>query len=249
MGRDLVNDESVASRLDERYKRSYSMEAPIYDRKRFTGLSGRFLFETLNYQIQELTKPGFILDVATGTGRVAIPLSQKYPNSKVVGLDLTNEMIRQAKIKAEREGTKSLSLIIGNGRKLPFKDNTFTTITCVRFFHLFPFEIQNLFLNEFYRCLKPGGRIIIEYNNPLYNFGLELLRDKKWRRGFRKMLWPWRLLALKRKYQVREIKGVILPLHLKIRQYLPSIYRLYSNMTRHFLYKWFSMFILVVFEK
>jgi len=245
----MVNDESIASRLDERYKRSYSIEASIYDRKRFTGPLGRFLFETLNSQIQKLTKPGFILDVATGTGRVAIPLSQKYSNSKVVGLDLTNDMIRQAKMKVGREGTKNLSLVIGNGRKLPFKDNTFTTITCVRFFHLFPFGIQNLFLDEFYRCLKPGGRIIIEYNNPLYNFGLELLRNRKWRRGLRKMLWPWRLLTLKRKYRVKEIEGVILPLHFKIRQYLPSIYRFYSNMIRHFLYKWFSMFILVVFEK
>ena len=194
--------EEYASKLDEKHLTSYSQEAPVYDKKRYMGASGEFLFRILNNQLEQLLDLGVVLDVATGTGRVAIPLSGKC--SRVIGLDLTSEMIQQAKAKADRESLKNVSFVIGNGRILPFKDNTFSTVTCVRFFHLISPKIQSMFLDEFYRCVKPGGKIIVEYNNPFCNFGLELLRNKRWRKYFYRVLWPWQLLSLKRKFEIKN---------------------------------------------
>jgi len=218
--------ESKAVKYDKRNLESYSQESLIYDQKRFTGVSGEFLVEILNFELNKFIDSEFVLDVATGTGR--IPLSFAGRCKHIIGLDLTPAMIEKAKQKAKEKKLKNVDFIVGNGRKLPFKTETFSTITCIRFFHLIPFEVQNLFLDEFHRCVKPGGKIVVEYNNPFSNFGLEFMRSYKWRRNIRNSLLPWRIRELSRKYNISKIVGVMLPFHLRIRNRFPRFYNLYT---------------------
>lgn len=123
---------------------------------------------------------GWVLDVATGTGDLAVELT-KYTDS-VVGLDLCLEMLNRSEIKIEKRGLKSsVDLIVGDALALPFNDNTFD---CA----LNGFVLRNLvditlFLTEMRRVVKPGGRVVcLELVRPesgiigsIYRFYLDII--------------------------------------------------------------------------
>lgn len=107
---------------------------------------------------------GVCLDVATGTGELALGLSERGAN--VVGLDLCPEMMRVGRVKAERSRRDGkINFVLGDGLTLPFPDNTFDCATT-------GFSLRNVaniprLFNEMARVVKPGGRIVcIELTRP-----------------------------------------------------------------------------------
>jgi demethylmenaquinone methyltransferase/2-methoxy-6-polyprenyl-1,4-benzoquinol methylase len=101
-----------------------------------------------------LARPGRgqVLDVATGTGDMALELA-RYTGS-VVGLDLCQEMISRGQIKTE----KRVDFIVGDALALPFSDNSFDC--ALNGFALRNVADINLFLTELRRVVKPGGRVV-----------------------------------------------------------------------------------------
>ncbi len=97
------------------------------------------------------------LDVATGTGELAIELIRQGARS-VVGVDFVIEMIAAGREKTARTGTAGrVGFTAGDALALPFGDDTFGTLVN-------GFLLRNLVdlpgsLREFHRVLKPGGRI------------------------------------------------------------------------------------------
>ncbi|WP_196892365.1 bifunctional demethylmenaquinone methyltransferase/2-methoxy-6-polyprenyl-1,4-benzoquinol methylase UbiE [Aureivirga marina] len=110
-------------------------------------------------------KPKTILDIATGTGDVAILLSQAKPE-KIVGLDLSAGMLEVGKKKIKERNLDSLiEMIQGDSENLPFEDNSFDVITVS--FGVRNFENLNKGIKEIYRVLKPGGTfIVLEFSQP-----------------------------------------------------------------------------------
>ena len=87
-----------------------------------------------------------ILDIATGTGDLAIMLADINPE-KVVGLDLSPGMLDIGKKKvAEKNLTDIIDMVLGDSEKLPFKDHTFDAVTVG--FGVRNFENVNLGLTE-----------------------------------------------------------------------------------------------------
>ncbi len=75
-------------------------------------------------------KPGHILDIATGTGDVALRLHEIYPEARITGLDLSEGMLAVARRKLDgRPGAGLVEFIAGDSLALPFADNTFDLIT------------------------------------------------------------------------------------------------------------------------
>jgi len=110
-------------------------------------------------------KPNTILDIATGTGDLAIMLAQLKP-SKIVGLDLSEGMLAVGK---EKVRVKNLSQIItmtqGDSENLPFENNSFDAITVA--FGVRNFENLDKGLSEIFRVLKPRGTLVIlEFSQP-----------------------------------------------------------------------------------
>ncbi|AFH50055.1 Menaquinone biosynthesis methyltransferase [Ignavibacterium album JCM 16511] len=112
-------------------------------------------------KLSGLNKDSVLLDVACGTGDVAIE-AKKFGVEKIVGADFSHNMLSLF--------NKKSKWIIGNNvqmvaEQMPFKDNAFTNITVafgVRNFY----DIQQGF-NSFYRVLKQGGKAtIIEFKMP-----------------------------------------------------------------------------------
>jgi demethylmenaquinone methyltransferase/2-methoxy-6-polyprenyl-1,4-benzoquinol methylase len=108
--------------------------------------------------------PRRVLDVATGTGDVALLLKRARPAAEVVGGDFTPQMLELARAKAERAGV-DVRFVEADALALPFADGRFDAITVAFGFRNFADYEQGL--AEFYRVLAPGGRaVILEFPPP-----------------------------------------------------------------------------------
>jgi len=100
---------------------------------------------------------GRVLDVATGTGDMALELARH--TDSVVGLDLCQEMLSRGRTKTEKKGLRSsVDFIVGDALALPFGDNSFDC--ALNGFALRNVSDINLFLSELRRVVKPGGRVV-----------------------------------------------------------------------------------------
>ena len=105
------------------------------------------------------TNPKIILDIATGTGDLAIALS-KTNATKIIGLDISSGMLEIGKEKIKKQGLENkIEMVLGDSEKMPFEDNTFDAITVG--FGVRNFENLENGLKEILRVLKPGGCFVI----------------------------------------------------------------------------------------
>jgi demethylmenaquinone methyltransferase/2-methoxy-6-polyprenyl-1,4-benzoquinol methylase len=109
--------------------------------------------------------PKYILDVATGTGDLAIEALKLNP-VKVIGVDLSAQMLLVGQQKIEQKNlTDKIELVKGDSEHLQFNDNNFDAITVA--FGVRNFEHLQQGINEMYRVLKPGGKIaVLEFSKP-----------------------------------------------------------------------------------
>ncbi|MBR9916082.1 MAG: bifunctional demethylmenaquinone methyltransferase/2-methoxy-6-polyprenyl-1,4-benzoquinol methylase UbiE [Algicola sp.] len=105
------------------------------------------------------SNPENILDIATGTGDLAISLA-KTSASKIVGLDISDGMLEVGRKKINTKNLDDkISMVIGDSEQLPFEDNAFDAITVA--FGVRNFETLEKGLAEIYRVLKPDGVFVI----------------------------------------------------------------------------------------
>ena len=105
------------------------------------------------------TNPESVLDIATGTGDLAISLA-KTGAKRIVGLDLSEGMLAVGRKKIKEEGlTEKIEMTQGDSEALPFENDTFDAITVA--FGVRNFENLEKGLAEIKRVLKPGGIFVI----------------------------------------------------------------------------------------
>lgn len=101
-----------------------------------------------------------VLDLGSGAGIDAILASQKVgKNGKVIGVDMTEEMIEKAKENAKIQGVNNVEFLLGEIEKLPLKDNSVDTIITNCVINLTPDKDKTF--NEAFRVLRPGGKIYL----------------------------------------------------------------------------------------
>ena len=107
--------------------------------------------------LEELQKQPFttLLDAGCGTAPMVSLLSQRFPNVQYTGLDLTPEMINQAKLK----NIPNAQFIVGDCENMPFQENSFDVIINSQSFHHYP--NPQAFFNCVAKVLKPGGKLIL----------------------------------------------------------------------------------------
>jgi demethylmenaquinone methyltransferase/2-methoxy-6-polyprenyl-1,4-benzoquinol methylase len=99
-----------------------------------------------------------LLDVATGTADLALSLKRYDPSAEVIGVDFAEPMLVLGRQKAARAGLE-LRLEQGDGLALDFPDNSFDALTIA--YGLRNFADVERGLREFYRVLRPGGRVVV----------------------------------------------------------------------------------------
>ncbi|KIQ17945.1 MULTISPECIES: bifunctional demethylmenaquinone methyltransferase/2-methoxy-6-polyprenyl-1,4-benzoquinol methylase UbiE [Flavobacterium] len=104
-------------------------------------------------------KPKIILDIATGTGDLAILMTQTNAE-KIIGLDISAGMLEVGKKKVEEKKLSNvIDLVLGDSESIPFEDNYFDAITVG--FGVRNFENLEKGFAEILRVLKPNGVFVI----------------------------------------------------------------------------------------
>jgi len=103
--------------------------------------------------------PKQILDIATGTGDLAIMMAALNPD-RIIGLDISAGMLDVGKQKIAKANLSDIiEMIVGDSENMPFDDNTFDAITVS--FGVRNFANLDKGLKEIKRVLKPGGTFVV----------------------------------------------------------------------------------------
>ncbi len=96
--------------------------------------------------------PERVLDVGTGTGVGALMLAREFPQARIRGVDVSEEMIKEAKGKVGLDPEGRIAFRVADAAALPFDDESFDLVA-----HL------NMppFFDEVARVLRPGGHVIV----------------------------------------------------------------------------------------
>lgn len=110
-------------------------------------------------------QPQVVLDVATGTGDLAIAAMKLQPR-QVIGVDISEGMLAIGRTKIRKQNLEqTIALQYGDSEHLPFADDHFDAITCA--YGVRNFEHLEKGLQEMQRVLRPGGRVaILEFSRP-----------------------------------------------------------------------------------
>lgn len=116
-------------------------------------------------KIVSQNNPKVILDIATGTGDLAIMMAELHPD-RIVGLDISEGMLEVGKQKVNKASlSETIEMVVGDSENMPFEDDTFDAITVS--FGVRNFANLDKGLTEIKRVLKPGGTLVIlETSNP-----------------------------------------------------------------------------------
>lgn len=119
--------------------------------------------ESLRDSVGDTDAP--LLDVATGTGDVAIHLRRLFPRAPVIGIDLSEGMMAVARRKVQAAQLKGINFRQADCLSLPFGSDTFGAITAAYGVRNFADLLAGY--REMYRVLRPGGRLcVIELCEP-----------------------------------------------------------------------------------
>jgi phosphatidylethanolamine/phosphatidyl-N-methylethanolamine N-methyltransferase len=164
----------------ETIKRAYAILSPVYD----------FLFDKIFYpgrvaaiDLLEIKPGNRVLEVGVGTG-LNLPL---YPRGcDVTGVDISEEMLRKAEERVRTYGMTNTRLMVMDGSKLDFPDNSFDRVIATYVISAVPDPVKTLL--EMRRVCKPSGHLVIlnhfKSDNPIIGMFEKLLAPVCTKIGF-----------------------------------------------------------------
>jgi demethylmenaquinone methyltransferase/2-methoxy-6-polyprenyl-1,4-benzoquinol methylase len=172
MSKPYAHDHVVPDEHSKKGKKAQVAEmfdtiAPGYDfLNRF--LSGGIDIYWRKKALQTLVKhqPKAMLDVATGTGDLAIMAARMLKPENITGIDISPKMLSSGRDKIKKRALDTvISLVDGDSEAIKFNDNTFDAVTVA--FGVRNFEQLEIGLQEILRVLKPGGKLVVlEFSKP-----------------------------------------------------------------------------------
>ena len=164
----------------ETIKRAYAILSPVYD----------FLFDKIFYpgrvaavDLLEIQSGSRVLEVGVGTG-LNLPL---YPrDARITGVDISEEMLKKARERVTQFGMTNTELLVMDGSKLEFPDNSFDRVIATYVISAVPDPVKTLL--EMRRVCKPSGHLVIlnhfKSENPVIGMFEKLLAPVCTKIGF-----------------------------------------------------------------
>lgn len=152
----------------EQVEEMFDNIAPTYDRlNHIMSLNIDRIWRRRVMRIIRRAKPQRIMDVATGTGDLAIAMARKVNEAHILGVDLSEEMLSEARKKIKRlELEKRITLEKGDAENLTMVESESVDAATVAF-GVRNFENIERGLSEIYRTLRPGGKLVVlEFSMP-----------------------------------------------------------------------------------
>jgi ubiquinone/menaquinone biosynthesis C-methylase UbiE len=143
--------------MDARTHQALTVEQFTQQAVPFAKLPGHSASLDILAQLARPNDTDRVLDVACGPGLVACHFAPLVRH--VTGLDLTPEMIRQARQAQAERGLSNMSWQIGSADPLPFADESFSLVLTRYSFH--HFQRPKAVLSEMIRVCQPGGRVLV----------------------------------------------------------------------------------------
>jgi len=156
---------------------TFDLVAEHYESNRFFELSAKQLVKIL----QPIVKPNKkLLDITTGTGLVALTAAQAYPQLSIEAVDISAQMLAQAKLKAVQNGISNVNFRQADIEQLDYKKNSFDVISCGYGLFFLPNLVDSF--KTLFSLLKEGGILIFstftqEAFAPYNQLFLERLKD------------------------------------------------------------------------
>lgn len=117
-----------------------------------------------------------LVDVGCGPGYLVARISRRFPHLRVIGVDISREMIMTAKHNWSPASHQNLEFMLGDAQQLPFSDNAVAFV--VSSLSLHHWTDSAMAISEIYRVLRPGGQFLlfdVRRNAPrLFYWGLKL---------------------------------------------------------------------------
>ena len=98
--------------------------------------------------------PGGVLDIGCGTGRLLRRFGKRWPATNLIGLDIADGMLRQARLR-----TPAASFYLASAEQIPFPDASIDLVTSTTSFHHWSDQAQGIC--QAARVLRPGGLFIL----------------------------------------------------------------------------------------
>lgn len=102
-----------------------------------------------------------VLDVCVGTASSSIKVAKKNNRNRIIGIDLSKDMIAVAEKKVQKQNIKNISFQYMDATKMAFQDKTFDIVMVSFGLHELDFELMNIILQEISRVIKPNGKLYI----------------------------------------------------------------------------------------
>ncbi len=139
---------------------------------RYTGAANEYKQIVMSHAYRGLLgslKDKRILDVGCGSGRGIVGLASEAKFA--VGCDASKDMLRVTAHKLTG-GAGRWSLANAYAQQLPFASDAFDVVITLNFLHLFSLETQREMIAEMKRVTRPGGTLVLEFDNALHGLGL-----------------------------------------------------------------------------
>jgi SAM-dependent methyltransferase len=129
----------------------FERSAPGWDERTGAG-SPEHLAPLAAAALQVSGPPERILDVGTGTGEGALMLAREFPQARVRGIDISEEMVRSAQAKIGLDPEGRVAFRVADAAALPYEAESFDLVTLLN---------MPPFFAELARVLRPGGYAIV----------------------------------------------------------------------------------------
>jgi demethylmenaquinone methyltransferase/2-methoxy-6-polyprenyl-1,4-benzoquinol methylase len=152
----------------EQVEQMFDNIAPTYDRlNHILSFNIDRMWRRRVVRIVRRSNAQSVMDIATGTGDLAIAMAKRVDDIRILGVDLSEEMLRVAAEKVARQGlAERITLKKGDAEGLDMVATESMDVVTVAF-GVRNFENLEKGLSELYRALKPGGKLVVlEFSIP-----------------------------------------------------------------------------------